>query len=139
MNDRLQKLLDDGLIEKVDETTFRLQGRIGFGVPASLTECSSKAAAGLEALERLATEDEPKAELVKLRFFIGLTNAEAAQVAEKIDGNLVIVVGSRSEPGQIRSILVFASMIKATETDDQIAALEIVTEDSSRTVPNDDA
>ena len=33
-----------------------------------------------EALERLAAEDEPKAELVKLRFFIGLTNAEAAQV-----------------------------------------------------------
>ena len=33
-----------------------------------------------EALDRLAAEDEPKAELVKLRFFIGLTNAEAAQV-----------------------------------------------------------
>lgn len=33
-----------------------------------------------EALERLAAEDLVKAELVKLRFFIGLTNAEAAQV-----------------------------------------------------------
>ena len=33
-----------------------------------------------EALERLAAEDAPKAELVKLRFFIGLTNAEAAKV-----------------------------------------------------------
>ena len=33
-----------------------------------------------EALERLATEDASKAELVKLRFFIGLTNAEAAKV-----------------------------------------------------------
>jgi RNA polymerase sigma factor (TIGR02999 family) len=33
-----------------------------------------------EALERLAQEDEPKAELVKLRFYVGLTNAEAAQV-----------------------------------------------------------
>ena len=33
-----------------------------------------------EALERLAVEDAPKAELVKLRFFIGLTNAEAAKV-----------------------------------------------------------
>lgn len=33
-----------------------------------------------EALNRLAAEDAPKAELVKLRFFIGLTNAEAAQV-----------------------------------------------------------
>jgi RNA polymerase sigma factor (TIGR02999 family) len=33
-----------------------------------------------EALERLAAEDAPKAELVKLRFFIGLTHAEAAKV-----------------------------------------------------------
>jgi RNA polymerase sigma factor (TIGR02999 family) len=33
-----------------------------------------------EALERLATEDAPKAELVKLRFFVGLTQAEAAKV-----------------------------------------------------------
>jgi len=33
-----------------------------------------------EALERLAAEDPPKAELVRLRFFIGLTNAEAATV-----------------------------------------------------------
>ena len=33
-----------------------------------------------EALERLAVEDAPKAELVKLRFFIGLTHAEAAKV-----------------------------------------------------------
>jgi RNA polymerase sigma factor (TIGR02999 family) len=33
-----------------------------------------------EALERLAAEDAPKAELVRLRFFIGLTHAEAAQV-----------------------------------------------------------
>jgi RNA polymerase sigma factor (TIGR02999 family) len=33
-----------------------------------------------EALERLSAEDAPKAELVKLRFFIGLTNAEAAKV-----------------------------------------------------------
>ena len=33
-----------------------------------------------EALERLAVEDAPKAELVRLRFFIGLTNAEAAKV-----------------------------------------------------------
>jgi RNA polymerase sigma factor (TIGR02999 family) len=33
-----------------------------------------------EALEKLATEDPAKAELVKLRFFAGLTNAEAAQV-----------------------------------------------------------
>ncbi len=33
-----------------------------------------------EALERLATEDAAQAELVRLRFFIGLTHAEAAQV-----------------------------------------------------------
>jgi len=33
-----------------------------------------------EALERLAAEDAPKAELVRLRFFIGLTNAEAGKV-----------------------------------------------------------
>jgi RNA polymerase sigma factor (TIGR02999 family) len=33
-----------------------------------------------EALESLAAQDERKAELVKLRFFVGLTNAEAAQV-----------------------------------------------------------
>jgi RNA polymerase sigma factor (TIGR02999 family) len=33
-----------------------------------------------EALERLAAEDAPKAELVKLRFFVGLTTAEAAKV-----------------------------------------------------------
>ncbi len=33
-----------------------------------------------EALDRLAKEDAAKAELVKLRFFIGLTNAEAAKV-----------------------------------------------------------
>jgi RNA polymerase sigma factor (TIGR02999 family) len=33
-----------------------------------------------EALERFAAEDGPKAELVRLRFFIGLTNAEAAKV-----------------------------------------------------------
>ncbi len=32
-----------------------------------------------EALERLAREDAPKAELVRLRFFVGLTNAEAAK------------------------------------------------------------
>jgi RNA polymerase sigma factor (TIGR02999 family) len=33
-----------------------------------------------EALEKFATEDATKAELVRLRFFIGLTNAEAAKV-----------------------------------------------------------
>ena len=33
-----------------------------------------------EALAKLAAEDPPKAELVRLRFFIGLTNAEAAKV-----------------------------------------------------------
>ena len=33
-----------------------------------------------EALERLTAEDAPKAEVVRLRFFIGLTNAEAAKV-----------------------------------------------------------
>jgi RNA polymerase sigma factor (TIGR02999 family) len=33
-----------------------------------------------EALEKLAEEDAPKADLVRLRFFIGLTNAEAAKV-----------------------------------------------------------
>ena len=33
-----------------------------------------------EALDRLAAADPEKAELVKLRFFIGLTNAEAAEV-----------------------------------------------------------
>jgi len=33
-----------------------------------------------EALERLAAEDAPKAELVRLRFFIGLTNPEAAKL-----------------------------------------------------------
>jgi hypothetical protein len=33
-----------------------------------------------EALERLAAEDAPKAELVGLRFFTGLTRAEAAKV-----------------------------------------------------------
>jgi RNA polymerase sigma factor (TIGR02999 family) len=33
-----------------------------------------------EALEKLAAEDKRKAELVKLRFFVGLSNAEAADV-----------------------------------------------------------
>lgn len=33
-----------------------------------------------EALEKLAAEDAPSAELVKLRFFAGMSNAEAAQV-----------------------------------------------------------
>src|SRR5882672_443001 len=33
-----------------------------------------------EALAKLAAEDPPKAELVRLRFFIGLTHAEAAKV-----------------------------------------------------------
>lgn len=33
-----------------------------------------------EALDRLAAEDERKAELVKLRFFVGVTNAEAARL-----------------------------------------------------------
>ena len=33
-----------------------------------------------EALEKLAAEDPAKAELVRLRFFVGLTNAEAAKV-----------------------------------------------------------
>ena len=33
-----------------------------------------------EALDRFAAEDASKAELVRLRFFIGLTNAEAAKV-----------------------------------------------------------
>jgi RNA polymerase sigma factor (TIGR02999 family) len=33
-----------------------------------------------EALDRLAAKDERKAELVKLRFFAGLTNEQAAQV-----------------------------------------------------------
>jgi RNA polymerase sigma factor (TIGR02999 family) len=33
-----------------------------------------------EALDRLAAEDPPKAELVKLRFFVGLTNAETAKM-----------------------------------------------------------
>ncbi len=33
-----------------------------------------------EALERLAAEDAPRAELVRLRYFIGLTHAEAAKV-----------------------------------------------------------
>jgi len=33
-----------------------------------------------EALERFAAEDAPKAELVRLRFFIGLTHAEVARV-----------------------------------------------------------
>jgi RNA polymerase sigma factor (TIGR02999 family) len=33
-----------------------------------------------EALERFAAEDAPRAELVRLRFFTGLTNAEAAKV-----------------------------------------------------------
>ncbi len=33
-----------------------------------------------EALERFEAEDGPKAELVKLRFFLGLTHAEAAEV-----------------------------------------------------------
>ena len=32
-----------------------------------------------EALDMLATADPPKAELVKLRYFVGLTNEEAAQ------------------------------------------------------------
>ena len=32
-----------------------------------------------EALDKLAAEDKPMAELVKLRFFIGLTNKEAAE------------------------------------------------------------
>ena len=32
-----------------------------------------------DALEKLASEDPPSAELIKLRFFVGLTNEEAAQ------------------------------------------------------------
>ena len=33
-----------------------------------------------EALEKLAAEDKPMAELVKLKFFVGLTNREAAEI-----------------------------------------------------------
>ena len=33
-----------------------------------------------ELLDRLAEEDRPKAEVVKLKFFVGLSNAEAAEV-----------------------------------------------------------
>ena len=33
-----------------------------------------------ELLDRLAVEDPPKAEVVKLKFFVGLSNAEAAEV-----------------------------------------------------------
>jgi RNA polymerase sigma factor (sigma-70 family) len=33
-----------------------------------------------EALDRLALEDPEKAEVVKLRFFVGLENAEAAAI-----------------------------------------------------------
>ena len=33
-----------------------------------------------EALDKLAARDQPKAELVKLRYFVGLTTAEAAEV-----------------------------------------------------------
>ena len=33
-----------------------------------------------EALSRLEKEDEQSAELIKLRFFVGLTNAQAARV-----------------------------------------------------------
>jgi RNA polymerase sigma factor (TIGR02999 family) len=33
-----------------------------------------------EALQRLSAEDQVKGELVKLRFFVGLTNSEAAEV-----------------------------------------------------------
>lgn len=35
-----------------------------------------------EALDKLAAQDKPKAELVKLRFFVGLSIEEAAQVLE---------------------------------------------------------
>lgn len=43
------------------------------------------------------------------------------RASEKIDGDLLVVLGGRSESGQIGSLLVFASGIQATETDDQIA------------------
>ncbi len=33
-----------------------------------------------DALEKLAAQDKPMAELVKLRFFVGLTNKEAAEI-----------------------------------------------------------
>ncbi len=33
-----------------------------------------------DALEKLAAEDKPMAELVKLRFFVGLTNKESAEI-----------------------------------------------------------
>ena len=33
-----------------------------------------------EALEKLAAQDKPKAELVKLRYFVGLTLEEAAEL-----------------------------------------------------------
>jgi RNA polymerase sigma factor (TIGR02999 family) len=35
-----------------------------------------------EALDKLAAQDKPKAELVKLRYFVGLTLAEAAEVLQ---------------------------------------------------------
>ena len=38
------------------------------------------AADGMEALEKLAAHDAAKAQLVKLRYFVGMTNEEAAAV-----------------------------------------------------------
>ena len=35
-----------------------------------------------DALEKLAAQDKPMAELVKLRFFIGLTNKESAEILD---------------------------------------------------------
>lgn len=42
------------------------------------------------------------------------------RASEKINGYLVVVLGGRSEPGQIGSLFLFAGGIQATEADDEI-------------------
>lgn len=59
----------------------------------------------------------------RLRGCFGFEDSAAVEkrTGEKIDGDLTVVFGGRSEPGQIGCAFVFASGIQATETDDQIA------------------
>lgn len=49
-------------------------------IASPLGENEDQILAVSEALEKLAARDQPKAELVKLRYFVGMTTAEAAEV-----------------------------------------------------------
>ncbi len=67
---RKQSIRNGGGLERIDWTNLDV----------ALTEPDERVLAVSEALDRLAAEDPQCAELVKLRFFAGLSNVEAAKL-----------------------------------------------------------